>query len=101
MPILRAGVVSSDPRLNYSPNKTCQGRIIAFEAFSTGGGAGSPVIALQKGFRLGAGLNGPADFFRPVKLIGINAGNVNSDGMHQQLSYLYKSDIIIDLILAA
>lgn len=36
-----------------------------------------------------------------MKVIGINAGNVNSDGMHQQLSYLYKSDIIIDLILAA
>ena len=53
MPILRAGVVSSDPRLNYSPNKTYQGRIIAFEAFSTGGASGSPVIALQKGFRLG------------------------------------------------
>lgn len=101
MPILRAGVISSDPRLNYSSNSNYMGRIIAYEAFSTGGASGSPVIALQKGFRLGTGLSGPADFFRPVKVIGINAGNFNSGGVHQQLSFLYKSDIIIDLILAA
>lgn len=101
MPILRAGVVSSDPRLNYSPNNNYMGRIIAYEAFSTGGASGSPVIALQKGFRLGTGLNGSADFFRPVKVIGINAGSFKNDGVHQQLSYMYKSDIIIDLILAA
>lgn len=101
MPILRSGVVSSDPRLNYSISNQYMGHVIAYEAFSTGGSSGSPVVDLQKGFPLGEGLQAPKDFFRPVKVIGINAGCFNRDGVHQQLSYMYKSDIIIDLILAA
>lgn len=101
MPILRAGVVSSDPRLNYSYSKQYMGHVIAYEAFSTGGASGSPVIALQKGFQLGVGLNGLVDFYRPLKIIGINTGCMNVNGVHQQMSYMFKSDIIIDLILEA
>lgn len=101
MPVLRAGVVSSDPRLNYSHCNQYLGHRLAYEAFSTGGSSGSPVIALQKGFPLGEGLNAPADFYRPVKLIGINAGCVTQSNVHQQMSYLYKSDIIRDLIIKA
>lgn len=110
MPVLRSGVVSSDPRLNYSFSGKYMGQIIAYEAFSTDGSSGSPVIALQKGFNLGAGLSGPADFFRPVKVIGINAGCVIQtktlkDDLkyqeHQQFSYMFKSNIIRDLIVEA
>ena len=100
LPILRSGIISSDPRINFPIAGTDQGNAVAYEAFSTGGASGSPVFALQKGIQLGEGLKGPDDFYRPVKLIGINAGHKKDpqSGIHTQLSYFYRSDQIIALI---
>ena len=100
LPILRSGVISSDPRVNFPVDGTDSGNAIAYEAFSTGGASGSPVFALQKGIQLGEGLSGPDDFYRPIKLIGINAGHKNDPDLnvHSQLSYFYRSEIIIELI---
>lgn len=100
MPILRSGVISSDPRLDYSFNGRDNGHALAYEAFSTSGASGSPVFAIQKGFKIGDGLKAPDGFYRPVMLIGINAGNIetNPDKVHQQMSYMFKSDQIIKLI---
>ncbi len=77
-PIFRMGTIASDPRFNYSYSSVnYQNRlaIVAYEGFSTGGSSGSPVFAVQKGFQIGTGLKAPSDFFREVKLIGINAGH--------------------------
>lgn len=108
LPILRSGVISSDPRLDYNFNSSFNGHLIAYEAFSTGGASGSPVFALQKGFQLGNGLKGPSDFYREPKLVGINAANITQsitdcDGKiirqeHQQMSLMYKADQIHSLI---
>lgn len=100
MPVLRSGVISSDTRQNYSISNNYMGHVIAYEAYSTGGLSGSPVLALQKGFPVGGTLTTPEGFYRPVKIVGINAGRLNDlDGVHQQMSYMYKSEVIRKLIL--
>ena len=98
-PLFRMGTLASDPRLNYSytPNAPLASRI-AYEGFSTGGASGSPVFATQHGFKTGKGLSAPEDFYREVKLIGINAGHFSDQKGHSGISYLYKSSLIIDLI---
>lgn len=100
MPILRSGIISSDTRHNYSFDNQYMGHVIAYEAFSTDGLSGSPVLALQKGFSVGGELKAPEGFYRPVKIVGINAGLLTDlKGVHQQMSYMYKSEVIRDLIL--
>ena len=73
------GTIASDPRLDYAydiQERYVQGAArVAYEGFSSGGSSGSPVFAIQKGFRTGVGIDAPPDFFREVKLIGINAGH--------------------------
>lgn len=108
LPILRTGTISSDPRLDYSYSEAKDiGHVIAYEAFSKHGSSGSPVFALQKGFRVGGAISTCDGFYRKVYLIGINAGSVTQtvklkDDLkydeHQQLSYMYKSYIVITLI---
>ena len=98
MPVLRNGVISSDPRLDYSFDGQEHGHVLAYEAFSTQGISGSPVFALQKGFRVGGILSAPEGFYRPLLLVGINASNINQGGIHQHMSLLFKSDQIIALI---
>lgn len=98
-PIFRMGTIASDPRLNYScfPGEPIASRI-AYEGFSTGGASGSPVFAIQRGFPTGDGISAPADFYREVKLIGINAGHFKDQDGHSGISYLYKSSAIHDII---
>ena len=93
------GTIASDPRLNYScyPGEPIASRI-AYEGFSTGGASGSPVFAIQRGFLTGDGISAPADFYREVKLIGINAGHFKDQDGHSGISYLYKSSAIHDII---
>lgn len=99
LPILRRGCLSSDPRMNYSYNEEYNGHQIALELYSTGGASGSPIFALQKGFPLSGALTASEGFFRPVKLIGINAGCITSaEDTHLQISYAYKSSEIIKVI---
>lgn len=98
-PVFRMGTLASDPRLNYSytPGAPDTSRI-AYEGFSTGGASGSPVFSIQRGFKTGQGLSAPEDFYREVKLIGINAGHFSDQTGHSGISYLYKSSAILDLI---
>jgi hypothetical protein len=100
-PILRTGAISSDPRFDYSNTNNFMGNCMAFEAFSFGGSSGSPVFAIQKGVKLGAGLSAPEDFYREVLLIGINAGHFPAENkQHSGISYLFKSSEILKLITA-
>lgn len=100
-PIFRMGTIASDPRLNYScfPGAPISSQI-AYEGFSIGGASGSPVFAVQRGFRTGGSISTSADFYREVKLIGINAGHFKDQIGHSGISYLYKSSVIHDIINA-
>lgn len=96
-PILRTGTISSDPRFNYSYGDLVQGTCVAYEAFSYSGSSGSPVFAVQKGPKPGAGINFPG--FRDLLLVGINAGHLKtSDKAHSGISYFYKSTVITQVI---
>jgi hypothetical protein len=95
-PIFRGGTIASDPRVNYSYKKP-MGNCVAYEAFSFNGSSGSPIFALQKGIRPGAGLSFPD--FRPARFIGINAGHLPApSASHSGISYFYKSSAILKAI---
>lgn len=98
-PIFRMGTIASDPRLNYACffNEPNADRI-AYEGFSTSGASGSPVFSTQRGFAIGNGLSASDDFYREVKLIGINAGHFKDQIGHSGISYFYKSSAILDII---
>ena len=99
LPILRTGTIASDPRFDYSHEKEDMGERIAYEAFSYGGSSGSPIFAIQKGIKVGAGLDGGG--YREPMLVGINAGHLDIDGSmgsHSGISYFYKSSVILELI---
>jgi hypothetical protein len=99
-PIMRRGLLSSDPVFNYlGPNMVVGGRILAYEAFSFGGSSGSPIFLPEFGFKI----NGDAKMgnYRSAKLIGINAGHLRTlDGHrhHSGISYLFRSTIIEELV---
>lgn len=96
-PILRTGTISSDPRYDYSDSLDYMGECVAYEAFSYDGSSGSPVFAVQKGPKPGAGISFPG--FRELKLIGINAGHLPAgEGTHSGISFLYKACAILEII---
>lgn len=98
-PIMRSGIISSDPRENYHYNHTVTGDCIAYEAFSYNGSSGSPVFALQKGIKVGSGIKGGG--YRRLILIGINAGHLKvkrGSELHSGISYFYKSSVIKEMI---
>ena len=96
-PILRTGVVSSDPRFAYSRSGNDEGDIIAFEAFSFGGSSGSPVFATQKGFPPGPII---MPGFRRFFLAGVNAGHYEESdtGAHSGISCFVRASAILDII---
>ena len=98
-PIMRSGIISSDPRTDYTgPSMTPGARRIAFEALSFEGSSGSPVFSLPYGIRLGAGLSGKG--MREAHLIGINLGHSKDQGsgLHSGISRMIKSTVILELI---
>ena len=96
-PILRTGAIASDPRFDYRYEDEVLGECVAYEAFSFGGSSGSPVFAVQKGPRPGAGIDFPG--FRDLKMLGINAGHLRTEERHHSgISYLYKSYAIAELV---
>jgi hypothetical protein len=95
-PILRTGILSSDPRFKYHYNEVIQGDCLLFEAFSFGGSSGSPIFALQKGFAPSQGI--VTTGYREFMCIGINAGHIDNKNQHSGLSYFYKSTVLLDLI---
>ena len=96
-PILRTGAISSDPRYDYSWSSKYEGECVAYEAFSYGGSSGSPVFAVQKGPKPGAGIFFPG--FRDLKLVGINAGHLPAaKNTHSGISYMYKASAILDIV---
>ena len=98
-PIFRMGTIASDPRFGYSCNDSDPDRdLVAYEGFSSGGASGSPVFAIQKGFKLQLNNTVYDSFYREVMLVGINAGHFPSTEGHSGISYFYKSSAIIETI---
>ncbi|WOH63162.1 hypothetical protein [Bradyrhizobium sp. BWA-3-5] len=99
-PIMRMGTIASDPESDYCDLGMRPARRIAYEAFSSAGSSGSPVFALAKGMRTGAGLSG--GYFRDFCLLGVNAGHLRGrdemDPSHAGISYCYKSTCIVEAI---
>jgi len=96
-PIVRVGTVSSDPRTNYSHVKLPLGRRVAYEGLSSEGSSGSPVVAPERAFRGGGGIE--ISGHRESRLIGINAGHIVAKfGQHSGISYFVRSQALLDLI---
>lgn len=105
-PIMRSGIVSSDPSSNYCGPKMVPGaRRIALEVFSSEGMSGSPVFALAFGLNISAqNVVTSIDFF-PGCLVGILVGHYetekgteNRDYNESGMSFVIKSTAILDLI---
>jgi hypothetical protein len=123
-PVLRSGVIASDPQTNYrfhegEPTNTDGNQQVLFDAFSTNGNSGSPVFVAQRGippFPLQI-KTGPDDSsprtaaqlafsgYHRSFLIGINAGHFNdldSDWPddHAGLSRMHKLSAIMEILRA-
>lgn len=91
-PILRSGVIASDPRFNYSNTGIFEGDRVAYEAMSTPGSSGSPVYSPARGYHGG-------QFSRGNLLVGINAGHIQTEfGSHSGMSYFIKSTVIRQML---
>ena len=70
-PIVRNGILASDPADEYSSGQTDRERIHLLEAMSFAGSSGCPVFANARGVPVDSTLFGGD--FRPAKVIGIMA----------------------------
>ena len=103
-PILRTGILSSDPTYPFVSEKANRRDIHLLEAFSFAGSSGSPVIANARGIQVGVGLSGSN--FRPAKIIGIMTGhlpiNESEAGApyttHTGLSFCHRSDLLLAML---
>lgn len=99
-PVLRMGWIVSDPRYPLDMSEV-KGQALLTESFSTAGASGAPLFVLPKGFKIsaGKGIHISDSLYRPIFLIGVNAGHFkSSDHAHANLSYAFKSTLIIDCI---
>ena len=95
-PILRAGVIASDPKFNYSRSGKYEGDRVAYEAMSTPGASGSPVYAPARG------IGGIHSYLRKDMIVGINAGHLNeTSGIHSGMSYFIKATAIREVLSSA
>lgn len=97
-PILRTGIVSSDPRDDYSSEMVDRKGALLLEAFSFSGGSGSPIF-------VNSGVLGASNYNNPVQVIGIMCGHIwnNKDTSvghrtHVGLSYCHKSTVLLEML---
>lgn len=105
-PILRTGILASDPAHPFvlDQGKIKRDRVHLIEAFSFGGSSGSPVFANARGIQTGVGISGGD--FRPAKIVGVMAGHLlNNDSgaggpaqIHTGLSYCHCSDLLLSMV---
>jgi len=93
-PLLRGGIIASDPKYAYSNSGVFEGDRVAYEAFSSSGSSGSPVFAVPRGF-------GSQPGARPGMVVGVNAGHIpGAFGAHTGISYFFKSTVVLDILRA-
>ena len=103
-PILRTGILSSDPAYPFVSAKTKRDRVHLLEAFSFAGSSGSPVIANAKGIETGPELTGGG--FRPARIIGMMTGHLPNEESetgvpyrtHTGLSFCHRSDLLLSML---
>jgi hypothetical protein len=96
-PIARMGTIASDPSDHYrGPGQKCARRV-AYEAFSTSGNSGGPVLALARGHPRDLRLDVPP--YRQAKLLGVNAGHFENRNTrsHEGISYFYRMQVVKDI----
>lgn len=106
-PILRTGILSSDPAYAFVSTKIGRDRVHLLEAFSFAGSSGSPVIANAKGIPTGPELTGGD--FRPARIIGMMTGHLRNeesdsgvpDRTHTGLSFCHRSDLLLAMVHGA
>lgn len=103
-PILRTGILASDPAHPFVLDKIQRDRVHLIEACSFGGSSGSPVFANARGILTDGTLEGGD--FRPAKIIGMMAGHLLNDDsesaapaqIHTGLSYCHRSDLLLSMV---
>ena len=100
-PILRTGILSSDPKHPFEYEGCERKDVHLLEAFSFDGSSGSPVIANARGINTGAGLSGGN--FRPATIIGIMTGHLlNKETepyrVHTGLSFCHRSVLLLKMV---
>jgi hypothetical protein len=88
-PVMRGGIISSDPESNYQTDGQEPARRVLFQALSAEGASGGPVFALMNGDQ--------------GVLLGVNAGHLTGNEprigtMHSGFSYCFKAICIRECI---
>ncbi len=104
-PILRTGIVSSDPSDDYSSDIVDRKSALLLEAFSFSGSSGSPVFANAFGLQIDDSMFAGGPGFRSARVIGVMCGHIQNredttiaSSMHVGLSYCHKSTILIEML---
>lgn len=105
-PILRTGIVSSDPAHAFSLGAgIARSRVHLVEALSFAGSSGSPVFANAWGLEMDDTLAGGPGL-RPAKIIGVMTGHLRVDAdvgaayqTHTGLSFCHRSDLLRGMLL--
>ena len=104
-PILRTGIVSSDPSDDYSSDIVDRKSALLLEAFSFSGSSGSPVFANAFGLKLDDSMFRGGPGYRDPRVIGVMCGHISNredttiaHSMHVGLSYCHKSTILIEML---
>ena len=104
-PILRTGIVASDPLDDYSSDIVDRKSALLLEAFSFSGSSGSPVFANAFGLQTDGTLLTGGPGFREARLIGVVCGHIPNredmtvaSSMHVGLSYCHKSTILLEML---
>ena len=77
-PILRTGIVSSDPCDDYSSDIVNRKSALLLEAFSFSGSSGSPVFANAFGLQLDSNIFSGGPGFRSARVIGVMCGHIQN-----------------------
>ena len=109
-PILRTGILSSDPAHPIVIDGIDRSDLLLLEAMSFGGSSGSPVFANARGiiFKEGAGIKfnlGTDLTHRRARLIGIMTGHISNKidasgvnyGSHTGLSFCHRADVLFSM----
>ena len=103
-PILRTGVISSDPQDDYSSDFIDRKSALLLEALSFSGSSGSPILANAYGISLNQSHSSWDIGYRKVKVIGIMSGHfreedkVDQKFRHAGLSYCHKSTLLLEML---